>query len=598
MANESPPATYGENLQSEQRDLPDRSPSTLPQQSQAEEDFQPKPPTRTSTASEPKKCWICYSDATEDDPDNPPQWRSPCPCALVAHETCLLDWIADIENPKSKTPSNGKIQCPQCKNEIKVQRPKSLVLSLLRYFDRIATKLIIPGVGFILGGTVWAGLKQHGIASMYAVFGMDETQKIFASLGERSGILHVGLPLIPLSLIGQRTRYSILVSPISIIFLMSVGYTKDLEVPSTMWPTGPASTFACLPIVHSVYNQVYERLFGELNKKWIEEVQPRRSEGANDEDGDGAAAAAAGGDGDDGDVVAGLNIEFRLEVGADEPADNQALPPEGPQQPGDNQRRQNQQQNNEQRQIQEVERLFDGIAQLRPEETQPDPPFGHETESEERAPPALPGQNAFFGHPPGTPPQQANNSNPSSRRSSAQLLNEPPPRIDTPIPEIDDRHEPQPRPQEPPAPNPDPDPNQPHNRDQGQDRNHNQNHNQNPQPNLDVDPNNPNALLNRRGEELIVDSTSIANTVLGALAFPFVSSAMGFFLSFSLPTSLTSSSKPVQGPLGLLQSRWGRSVAGGALFVVLRDVIVTYSRWRLARAHRGRRIVDYKATRS
>ena len=45
---------------------------------------------------EPRKCWICFNDETEDD-DTTSEWRSPCTCSLVAHEKCLLDWIADME---------------------------------------------------------------------------------------------------------------------------------------------------------------------------------------------------------------------------------------------------------------------------------------------------------------------------------------------------------------------------------------------------------------------------------------------------------------------------------------------------------------------
>lgn len=61
----------------------------------------PNPPSRSSTLGI-KKCWICICDSTEDDPDNPPPWRSPCTCNLTAHETCLLDWVADLENPRSR----------------------------------------------------------------------------------------------------------------------------------------------------------------------------------------------------------------------------------------------------------------------------------------------------------------------------------------------------------------------------------------------------------------------------------------------------------------------------------------------------------------
>lgn len=38
-----------------------------------------------------RRCWICYGE----DGDSEGKWVSPCPCSLVAHEKCLLDWITE-----------------------------------------------------------------------------------------------------------------------------------------------------------------------------------------------------------------------------------------------------------------------------------------------------------------------------------------------------------------------------------------------------------------------------------------------------------------------------------------------------------------------
>lgn len=76
------------------------SPQAYTEDKQAE-----APPQNTTTASqqqedeEPRRCWICFNDETEDD-DTTSEWRSPCTCSLVAHEKCLLDWIADMEVSK------------------------------------------------------------------------------------------------------------------------------------------------------------------------------------------------------------------------------------------------------------------------------------------------------------------------------------------------------------------------------------------------------------------------------------------------------------------------------------------------------------------
>lgn len=115
---------------------------------------------------------------------------------------------------------------------------------------------------------------------------------------------------------------------------------------------------------------------------------------------------------------------------------------------------------------------------------------------------------------------------------------------------------------------------------------------QNQNPNGNENGNGNHGLLQRRGEDLVLDSTSIAQTILGALVFPVVSRGVGQFLFYSLPSSLTTDAAKGVRP-GLLQTRWGRTVVGGALFVVLKDMVTTYARWRIAKGHRQRRVVDF-----
>jgi hypothetical protein len=53
----------------------------------------PRQPQRTVV--EERRCWICFGDSS----DSQGQWVKPCKCSLEAHQTCLLDWIA--ENQKA-----------------------------------------------------------------------------------------------------------------------------------------------------------------------------------------------------------------------------------------------------------------------------------------------------------------------------------------------------------------------------------------------------------------------------------------------------------------------------------------------------------------
>lgn len=100
-------------------------------------------------------------------------------------------------------------------------------------------------------------------------------------------------------------------------------------------------------------------------------------------------------------------------------------------------------------------------------------------------------------------------------------------------------------------------------------------------------------LLGERGDLIVEGTSSLGQSIFGALTFPAVAAGMGELLNLVLPTSWLGTTKVIKGRPGLLQTKWGRSVIGGALFVVLKDALVLYCRWRLAQSHQHRRIMDY-----
>jgi hypothetical protein len=121
----------------------------------------------------------------------------------------------------------------------------------------------------------------------------------------------------------------------------------------------------------------------------------------------------------------------------------------------------------------------------------------------------------------------------------------------------------------------------------GQNENGQQNQNGNAQQNANPQPNEL-----QRGE-INFSSLRLADTILGALLFPTISAAMGQLLRLGLPKRLTVAPHGTTKP-GLLQSRWGRSVVGGCLFVVIKDVLVLYCRWKLAENHRQRKVLNWE----
>lgn len=89
---------------------------------------------------------------------------------------------------------------------------------------------------------------------------------------------------------------------------------------------------------------------------------------------------------------------------------------------------------------------------------------------------------------------------------------------------------------------------------------------------------------------------AVLNYLAGALMWPTVSYGAGSLLRLALPSSWVT--KPASGPVtGILQERWGRSLVGGCLFVVLKDAFFLYVKWRttINRPYRRVRNIDRRA---
>ncbi|KAI9844744.1 MAG: hypothetical protein M1837_005277 [Sclerophora amabilis] len=462
--------------------------------------------------SEPRKCWICLTNETEDTPLSS-EWRSPCPCALTAHEACLLDWIADLQSPnkRKRQGRHPEILCPQCKSKIVVVRPRSLVVDGVNSLERLAGWLIIPGVIGVLGGCVVTGCFIYGVNTIYIIFGEEEASRIlghgaqqpiqdsaggapsptsnfwilfrnltpFAAYHGWSWRLGIGLPVIPAALVLSRTTLADYMLPVLPIIFFATQSPEWENLDLVEWQPSPAMSLAVLPYLRGAYNELYERCFGERERRWIKEVQPHH-DGAQDDDGAHGDAGQVGGAGEaqdvnEDDIVMELNLEVDVieeEVGGGAGNEN-ANPERQPQQHEGN---------------------------------------GHVDENAQAVPvdPVAAQQN---------PGQRANN--------------------------------------------------------------------------------------------IMISTSHLADTVLGALLFPAISAAMGGLLKLSLPRSWTtpppsvlekgrrvSSAVSGGGLTSILQARWGRSIVGGCLFVVLKDALVLYYRWKMAQSHRNRRVLDYDRTKA
>ena len=452
-------------------------------------------------------------DETEDSP-SAGAWRSPCPCALTAHESCLLDWVADMEAPSSSrnTVTSSKVQCPQCKNEIVLARPRNLVVEGVNLLERAAAYAVAPGVVLVLSYTISQACESHGINTIYTIFGPDDGDRILGPIMNRKPIFtgfrvsildHVkdvakrlarnwrlenGLPLIPVVLIMSRMSFADHILPILPVLFFAT--QADIYDPMDLshWPPSAALSFAVLPYLRSIYNAYYWRVWAKKEVEWLKEVQPRLGQD-NDNNGNGNAEPPP----DDEDDV--LEIDLGIEDG--DGGDGGGLF-EGWNAGG---------------------AAEEGIRDQ--EAPQPAPPLNEEGEGVANA--------------------------------AAEVGQQQGPRNE-----------------------------------------------QNPQPEANQQGRN-NRQPRRREQRLRMSLLSIATKFIGALLFPTVSSTIGELLRLSLNRSPFTrawvTAPTVAGkskPSGLLQLRWARSLIGGCMFVVVRDAVMLYVRWRQAKAHKNRSVMDYE----
>ena len=529
------PPEQSSNIQSQQ---PQSSPSPVRTRSEDSQTLflnKPDSPQEQATSDPPlqqassdaaddasvKKCWICFSDSTEDTLETSP-WRSPCPCALVAHEECLLDWIADMELPTNRRNKNDSIQCPQCKGEIKLSRPRNLVVDAVRKLEKWSVESLYPGAGTVLFAIAYNASTAWGVQSIYAIFGTEDGFRILRPMilnnvrppiefggsarDFRNNLLglavdhlvhwrlYVGLPLITPILILSRTTLADSVLPVlPILFFATQTPTGNQPLDFGTWPPSAGLAFSILPYLRSAYMAYWRRVWAPKEKQWLKEIQPRaRDHPTTDEHGNPDP------------IPDNINpdeeplIEVRLDVedwdsGSDEDDDD----------------------------------IVEGLEEAMDEAW--------------------------------------------AEREGGDALN------DDQAPQLVEAGEEDAQP----------------------------NDNQQPaeQPAVPVQPaaaaGGAGAGAGRNDPRLAISVTPIAETVLGALLFPAIAGISGELLKVVLPRAWTSapglSSRGTRiAARGLLQEKWGRSLVGGCLFVVLKDAVMLYVRWKMAQMHRKRKVLDWE----
>jgi RING-variant domain len=284
--------------------LLDPAPSSRHQSSSQRNSSATSQPTTSANedSEDVRKCWICFSDATEDSP-NASRWRNPCPCSLTAHEACLLDWVANIE--ASNSGRKKKIECPQCKSEIIIVRPRSLMVDFVTSLEYGVSRLVLPTILTIGSSTVVYMSLSYGVLAVRTVLGHDDFLRIFGEpVNSQAQVIRrvTGITLIPGMLILSRTSLADSILPIIPMFYFITQPKPDPIVEFSTWPPSAGLSFALLPYVRAAYNTYYEHVWAPHERRWIEEVSPRSSSGSRNND-----------------DVAGMEIEIGLEdVGDDD----------------------------------------------------------------------------------------------------------------------------------------------------------------------------------------------------------------------------------------------------------------------------------------
>lgn len=86
-------------------------------------------------------------------PPHPPTvWLHPCKCTLVAHESCLLDWIKTQQREFGR--SRGDLKCPQCGELYEFEGFNPRVLRILNSVNRTLSRygriITVCGIGAII----------------------------------------------------------------------------------------------------------------------------------------------------------------------------------------------------------------------------------------------------------------------------------------------------------------------------------------------------------------------------------------------------------------------------------------------------------------
>ncbi|KAJ7456941.1 hypothetical protein FB451DRAFT_1142846 [Mycena latifolia] len=230
-----------------------------------------------------KLCYICRDE--EKDATVPPRaWVHPCNCTLVAHESCLLEWIKSSEGTGREASAR---QCPQCKTQYEVESKNPTVLRVLRVIDknlaRVDFAFYLAGFYFVLRAVYRAHIG-YGAWALRKYIGDEVFELLFTD--DRANwplVAKLNVILIPAGLILSRLGLNYTLSALLatwptfafLPFSHAGALLDDLDAPSKAgtglpWPPSPLIFgFVLLPVCRRLYAHYFTRF-----SHWVLGTQP------------------------------------------------------------------------------------------------------------------------------------------------------------------------------------------------------------------------------------------------------------------------------------------------------------------------------------
>lgn len=231
-----------------------------------------------------KLCYICREEERYDNPEDPPRpWTHPCSCTLIAHESCLLEWIKSAQQDASR--AGNALKCPQCSATYELESDNPRILRILNAVNSVLSTAgkMATVVGFV-SLTASFGFSIYAVSTSYGAFAVKEFlgEDMYNTLltdNPSAWPWHafIQLPIIPFSLILSRTRLfdNFPIVPLFLTWSSSPPVRSSIpssslwnftrlgapySPPPLSWPPTPLMGMVLYPFVKIMYRRFFDKL--------------------------------------------------------------------------------------------------------------------------------------------------------------------------------------------------------------------------------------------------------------------------------------------------------------------------------------------------